>query len=83
MSKFLRVAATVLAILYLIALFLWAVGTFGWFESEEGPLVGAFLIPLGLPWNRLGEGLVIALLAPVINIFILMLLSRVAARRKA
>ncbi|MEO8618771.1 MAG: hypothetical protein ABI412_05345 [Sphingomicrobium sp.] len=82
MSKYLRLAATVLAVLYLVALFLWAVGTFGWFGANKGSLAGILLVPLGLPWNRFGEGYAIALLPPVLNIAILMLLSRVAARRK-
>ncbi|KLE34152.1 hypothetical protein [Aurantiacibacter luteus] len=58
--------------LYIVALFLLAVGTFGWFGQERDPLSAVFLLPLGLPWNliadRLGlEGATIMVLAPLIN----------------
>jgi hypothetical protein len=39
--------------LYVLALALFAIGTFGLFGSESGPLAGAFLAPLGLPWNMM------------------------------
>jgi hypothetical protein len=62
--------------LYAIALFLLAVGTFGWFGQEKDPLSGVFLMPLGLPWtiiaDRLGfGGWLTAVLAPAINAAIL------------
>jgi hypothetical protein len=38
---------------YVVALVLFLVGIFGWFGSPKGPLVGVFLVPLGLPWNQL------------------------------
>ena len=43
--------------------------------NDEGKL-------LGLPWNRLGEGLLVALLAPAVNVAILVALSRWLARRR-
>ena len=63
--------------LYAVALFLLAVGTFGWFGQEEDPLSAVFLLPLGLPWNVLfdrifgGDGPWAAILAPAINAGIL------------
>ena len=42
--------------LYLVALVLLAIGTFGLFGSDGGPLAGVFLMPLGLPWNLLVDG---------------------------
>lgn len=81
MAKTLHWAAIVIGVLYLLALFLWAVGTFGWFGQEPDPLSAVFLIPIGLPWNRFGEGLAIALLAPLANVAILEGLSRLLARR--
>lgn len=62
--------------LYAVALFLLAVGTFGWFGQEKDPLSGVFLMPLGLPWtiiaDRLGfGGWLTAVLAPAINAAIL------------
>lgn len=62
---------------YVTALLLFLVGTFGWFGSPKDPLAGVFLIPLGLPWNRLLEGVsdplrpLVAALAPAINLLIL------------
>ena len=81
MAKTLHWAVIVIGVLYLLALFLWAVGTFGWFGQEPDPLSAVFLIPIGLPWNRFGEGLAIALLAPLANVAILEGLSRLLARR--
>ncbi len=58
--------------LYLAAFALYLIGTFGWFGQEPGPLAGVFLIPLGLPWNLLGDKLGLAgpalgLMSPAIN----------------
>lgn len=60
-------------ILWLLALFLLAVGTFGWFGQEKDPLSGVFLLPLGLPWILLADKLGLAstavgVLAPGINL---------------
>lgn len=62
---------------YVVALLLFLVGTFGWFGSNSGPLAGVFLAPLGLPWNQLTGWAPpslqpwLAAAAPVINILIL------------
>ena len=61
---------------YAIALLLLAIGTFGWFGQEQDPLSGVFLLPLGLPWNLLGDkiglgGPTTAILAPAVNAAIL------------
>ncbi|MBY6014982.1 hypothetical protein KUV75_08700 [Qipengyuania gaetbuli] len=66
----------VFVVLYVVALFLLAVGTFGWFGQAQDPLSGVFLMPLGLPWNILGDkigltGAWLAILAPAINAAIL------------
>ncbi|MBY6127942.1 hypothetical protein KUW15_04360 [Qipengyuania aquimaris] len=66
----------VFMVLYALALFLLAVGTFGWFGQEQDPLSGVFLMPLGLPWNILGDrlglgGPLLAILSPAINAAIL------------
>lgn len=63
--------------LYVIALALLAIGTFGWFGQEKDPLSGVFLVPLGLPWNLLldrvfgTDGPFVAILSPAINAAIL------------
>ena len=63
--------------LYVGAVFLLLVGTFGWFGQETDPLSGIFLLPLGLPWNILADGLgingvAIGIGAPLINAAILL-----------
>lgn len=67
--------------LYAFALFLLAVGTYGWFGQEQDPLSGVFLLPLGLPWNLLADaegldGPLTAILAPAINAALLFWLWR-------
>ncbi|MFL0357400.1 hypothetical protein ACI5KX_13080 [Erythrobacter sp. GH1-10] len=67
--------------LYAAALALLAIGTFGWFGQEQDPLSGIFLMPLGLPWNLIGDrigltGPWFAILAPAINAAILFWLWR-------
>ena len=67
--------------LYLIALLLLTIGTFGWFGQEKDPLSAAFLLPLGLPWNILADRLGLAgvaslLIAPALNAGILLWLWR-------
>lgn len=62
--------------LYAIAAALLAIGTFGLFGQQSDPLSGVFLLPLGLPWNVLGDrlglgGVAVMTLAPAINAAIL------------
>lgn len=77
------------AILYALALGLFVIGAFGFFGSPSGPLAGIFLVPLGLPWNRMlfvfPEALWpwLATLAPALNLFILWLIFRWMAWRRA
>ena len=40
----------IVGILYLTALALLLIGTFGLFGQERDPSAGVFLMPLGLPW---------------------------------
>lgn len=62
---------------YVLALLLFLIGFFGWFGSDQGPLAGVFLIPLGLPWNQLLDWspdrlrAVLAAAAPLLNLAIL------------
>jgi hypothetical protein len=68
------------AVLYALAVGLFIIGT-------SGPLAGVFLVPLGLPWNRMlgvfPEPLwpTLAALAPAVNLIILMLICGWGARR--
>ena len=62
--------------LYAIALALLAIGTFGWFGQAQDPLSGIFLMPLGLPWNLLGDriglgGPLLGIFSPAVNAAIL------------
>jgi hypothetical protein len=47
------VAVRALIILYLGAVLLFLIGSFGLFGYDRDPLSGIFLVPLGFPWNRL------------------------------
>lgn len=67
--------------LYVLALSLLAIGTFGLFGQERDPLSGVFLLPLGMPWNLLADraglgGAWSGILAPAINAAILFWLWR-------
>jgi hypothetical protein len=68
--------------LYLVALALLLIGTFGLFGQEQDPLAAVFLIPLGLPWILWTDGFPdpwlpwLACLAPILNLAILSLLCR-------
>jgi hypothetical protein len=62
--------------LYAVAFALYIIGTYGLFGSPSGPLAGVFLMPIGLPWNILGDRLGLAspalgFLAPAVNAAIL------------
>ena len=70
------------AALYLAALALLLIGTFGWFGQPRDPLAGVFLMPLGLPWNRLFDDASeavrpwLAAGAPLLNLLVLAALFR-------
>lgn len=79
-------AVWIFAFLYAAAFVLFLIGTYGWFGQEPGPLAGIFLIPLGLPWNLLGDrlglgGPALGVLAPAINLGILIALARRFGRK--
>ncbi|RVQ65705.1 hypothetical protein EKN06_12275 [Croceicoccus ponticola] len=73
--------------LYVIALGLFLVGTFGWFGQEPDPMAGVFLMPLGMPWNLFFEGddtfgFLVALMAPAINLGILWMVCDLVESRE-
>jgi len=76
-------------LLYIAALAILVVGTYGLFGAERDPLSGIFLMPLGLPWNHFLSDLPTALLrwvvvtSPLVNVFLLWLLCRAVARRRS
>lgn len=88
MSRFCRWVVVVFALLYGVALALFAIGALGLFGSERDPLAGVFLIPLGLPWNLLSDPLPEALYpwlgagAPLLNLLLLGVLCRYLARQR-
>lgn len=87
MNRLCRLLVICFALLYLAALCLLAVGTFGLFGNERDPLAGVFLMPLGLPWNLLFDRLPDPLLpwlgagAPLINFIVLWLICRMRRGR--
>ncbi len=73
-----------LGVLYLLALVVFLVGTFGLFGSERDPLEGVFLVPLGWPWNSFVDAAPkslwpwLAAASPLVNLFVLAILCRLA-----
>jgi hypothetical protein len=89
LSRLCPIAIVVFAVAYLFALASLVIGTFGLFGSEPDPLAAVFIIPLGLPWNRMLDVfpeswlLWLAVLAPAVNFVILLGLCRIARGRPA
>lgn len=77
-----RIATLTFAVLYALATFVFLTGTFGWFGQEKDALSGVFLLPLGVPWVLLLEGLsdrlmaIGGVLAPMLNLGLLLLVCR-------
>lgn len=77
-----RALIAIFAVLYLLAVLLLIIGTFGLFGQEHDPLSGVFLIPLGVPWvyffGSAPEELLpwLAVIAPSVNLGILVLICR-------
>lgn len=89
MARALHIAMIIFAAIYALALFVFLIGTFGWFGADRDPLSGVYLIPLGLPWNRFIDAAPerlwpwFAAAAPLLNVFVLAILSRAFAKRRA
>ena len=83
-----RAILIVLVLVYLFALGVFALGTYGWFGVEKDPLSGVFLIILGMPWvwlpfdAFLGQTWlpIVGVLAPIVNLAILRLICGRLAR---
>jgi hypothetical protein len=77
LSRLCRRLFVVFAVLYLLALLLLALGTFGLMGVERDPLSGVFLVLLGIPWAQCSSGLPEPLwpwagaLAPGLNLLLL------------
>ncbi|MDB6179702.1 hypothetical protein PAF17_19835 [Paracoccus sp. Z330] len=78
----------VFAALYLAALCLLAIGTFGLFGQESDPLSAVFLIPMGLPWvmflDNLPEALRMtsAILAPLLNLVLIATICKILGKSR-
>ena len=68
--------------LFVVALALGLIGTFGWFGQERDPLSWVFILPLGLPWTLMLGGVGgraapwLGALAPLLNLAILVGICR-------
>ncbi len=88
-SRVCRFVTVGFAVLTVCALGLFAIGTLGLFGAERDPLSGVFLLPLGMPWNRLIDGAPDVLLpwlaaaAPLLNLLILWAGCRALHRRRS
>jgi hypothetical protein len=89
MGRACKVLLAAFLLLYLAALGLLAIGTFGLFGSPRGPLAGVFLVPLGLPWNWLLGGFPeamrpwLAAATPLLNLLATWLVCRALGRRRS
>ena len=85
MAKVLHIIMIGFAACYGLALIVLLIGIF---SADGGPLSGIFLIPLGLPWNRLVDMFPeslwpwLAAAAPLLNLIILWTLFRLARSRE-
>jgi hypothetical protein len=87
MRRACKLVIFVFGALYLLALALLAIGTWGLFGQPRDPLSGVFLLPLGLPWNLMLDGFPdawlpwLAAAAPLVNLALFLILCRLAAGR--
>ncbi|OOY24911.1 hypothetical protein BMI91_00225 [Thioclava sediminum] len=84
--KLCRILIGLFVLLWIAALLLLAIGTFGWFGQERDPLSGVFLMPLGLPWNMIvpvpeSAAALWAVAAPGVNLVLLVIVCRALRRR--
>ena len=88
MGGFCRTVLVIVGLLYLAALILFVIGMFGLFGSQQGPLAGVFLVPLGLPWILMLDGVSesvrpwLAALSPLLNLILLLALCRLLSARR-
>ena len=86
MRRVCQVSVAVFVLLYLGALGLLVIGTFGLFGQARDPLSGVFLMPLGWPWTRLVDLFPeplwpwLASATPLLNLAILVALCRNRAK---
>lgn len=84
-----RMVTLAFGLFYVAALFVFLVGTFGWFGQERDPLSGVFLLPLGVPWVIFGDVVpeggkaFFAAVAPALNLFLLSLICRYFRNRRS
>ncbi|EPX85038.1 hypothetical protein [Salipiger mucosus] len=82
MAIFCRIVMALFAALYLMALAIFAIGSWGLFGQARDPLAGVYLVPLGWPWNLAIDVLPeaawpwLAALAPVVTLAVLAWLCR-------
>lgn len=79
-----RILILLFALLWALALAVLAIGTFGLFGQARDPLAAVYLVVLGTPWIQFAGsgGPAAVVLAPGVNLLILLLICRRAVRRK-
>ena len=87
MSRACKFVIWTLFVLWMLALALYAIGTWGLFGQEPDPLSGVYLVLLGFPWTTLVDVLpeaawpVAAALTPGVNVLVFWILCRLVHRR--
>ncbi len=76
-------------VLYMFALAIFLVGTFGLFGQEQDPLSAVFLLPIGLPWIFILDSIPdparawVGAATPLLNLIILVVLCRILGLRRS
>lgn len=86
MRRLCQILVTLFFVLYVLALAVFLIGTYGLFGVEPDPLSAIYLITLGLPWSRFIDQAVqelwpwLAAAAPALNLAIIALICRFLRR---
>ena len=82
MGRGCKIFVGILVLLYVAALAIWLIGSYGWFGQERDALSAAFLVMMGLPWVRLFDSAAWAVVAPLVWIALAVALCRFVSRRR-
>lgn len=82
LSSLLKWTAALVAVVYVIGLGLWAIGTNGLFGMEQDQLSSIVLEPLGWPWTSWSADDQLYMAAPALNVIVLWVLAKIVGPRR-